>query len=1293
MITRVLCTDGTMAAWGYNFYGQIGDNTMTSRSLPTVANLSKLNAQQRLVAISSGGGASHGLGLVAFPCDPSLTQAALTNLVISEGVLSPTFSPTTCFYTSTADIDADSITVTPTVAGSGSVRVNGESVSPNGSSQPIPLVSGNNTITIAVTSLSGTATRAYSLTVTRPAASPVLAAIWNCATDIPVTASKYTATGKTITFSLNCILPEKELMVVRNTGPDFIHGQFSNLAQGQAVQLSYAGAICNLVANYYGGNGNDLVLTWAGTRVFAAGNNSYGQLGNGTTTNNTVPAPVNVAVDSGILLSKTVTAISAGESHSIALCSDGTIATWGNNSSGQLGDGSQTNRSAPIAVDTKIGSALFQKRIVAIAAGTFHTLALCSDGTLAAWGSNDRGQLGDNTTTDRSVPVCVDTTVSSALYGKTVVAMDAGRSHSLALCSDGSVAAWGYNLQGQLGDNTGTNSNIPVRVNKDVGSALYGKSVIAVAAGGTHSLALCTDGTVAAWGSNSSYMCLGDNTIITRLMPVAVYIQEESAIFGKTVVDIAAGCKINTNGSPADSHSMALCADGSVAAWGINSDGQAGFVDFGIDAYNLPFTAPMTPALLAGHADTLVSTVLDNLPQGITYYYRIRGTSIAGVNSSSTGSFHLAMLSGLASVFPTAPLDAQGYVFVKLDPLDIATGWRFVGEQQWRASGVPAGGLATGDRMIEFRPVPGYIQPPQETVGVVSGEAATFLDRTYYESPLLGSGGLTVTLKPDALADTGVAAATRAQWRLLGEDDSHWRDSGASLIGLSPGDYLIECKSVVGRTTPPATSALVRDGQTAALTITYTLADSITGTPPGLVPFETVSTDQSKPYAYVGQIRGDVGSSSGFVFKQRVVATAGHVVFDDGTLSAVTGLQWLFQRHRGTYEPKPQTPRGFYIFDGYAAQRAVENTPGTSSPQSQSLDAAAMYFPEDAGRGGYGGFLASDLDNNEFILLAAQKMLVGYPVDGITVSNQGRMFATPPANAVFARAFGHTYTTSDIRSSGGGSGGPLCIQYQNGAWYPAAIYLGGSNQTVVRSLDSQVIDLFNRAEVSGNGGDNNTGGGITHTSVTGNLNTTQPGSLQVLILPAGALAAGACWRLKPESSYRARGAQKSGLSSGSYVLELPALSGFQAPTQPSVAVTGGQLTTYTFTYANVLTPIESWRMDKFGITSSTGNAADDKDPDHDGQNNLAEYAAGTNPNDPADVLKVLTTQRSGATFVLTENGKAGRTYALQRRAYLATGDWTTVTTQGPLCADTSISLTDNAAPEGKAFYRIQVSAP
>ena len=119
----------------------------------------------------------------------------------------------------------------------------------------------------------------------------------------------------------------------------------------------------------------------------------------------------------------------------------------------------------------------------------------------------------------------------------------------------------------------------------------------------------------------------------------------------------------------------------------------------------------------------------------------------------------------------------------------------------------------SGYRTLEFRPVPGYLQAPDETLLVISGGAPVVLERAYTASASSGSGGLIVTLKPAPLAEAGVPEATRAQWRLFGESDAQWKDSGAVLISLVPGEYVIECKPVAGRTTPPPVTAQVAAGR------------------------------------------------------------------------------------------------------------------------------------------------------------------------------------------------------------------------------------------------------------------------------------------------------------------------------------------------------------------------------------------------------------------------------------------------------------------------------------------------
>ncbi len=151
-----------------------------------------------------------------------------------------------------------------------------------------------------------------------------------------------------------------------------------------------------------------------------------------------------------------------------------------------MGIGSITNTS--VQVDITTSGILNGKTAVSLAAGGSHSLALCSDGTVAAWGYNSYGQLGNNSTTNSSVPVSV--TSSGVLAGRTVVAIAAGDAHSLALCSDGTVAAWGNNIRNQLGNNSATNSSVPVVVS--VAGLATGERFVAArtAAGSLHNLAI-----------------------------------------------------------------------------------------------------------------------------------------------------------------------------------------------------------------------------------------------------------------------------------------------------------------------------------------------------------------------------------------------------------------------------------------------------------------------------------------------------------------------------------------------------------------------------------------------------------------------------------------------------------------------------------------------------------------------------------------------------------------------------------------------------------------------------------
>ncbi|MCU0776037.1 MAG: cadherin-like beta sandwich domain-containing protein, partial [Akkermansiaceae bacterium] len=539
--------------------------------------------------------------------------ATLKDLSLGSIPLSPAFAPATIRYSASVPSATSAIAVTPTTLHAGaSATVNGVPVASGTASGPIALAEGPNLVSVAVLAADGVNRLTYTIEVTR---GTVVAATFNSATTVPVTAANYQPTG-TVNLALNFAPPTgTNLTVVNNTGTDLIQGTFDNLAQGQQVDLAFNGILYPFVANYYGGSGNDLVLEWANGRLLAWGYNSESVLGDGTYSPRSLPVPV---VADGVLAGKTVTRVSLGERHALALCSDGTLAAWGNGSSGQLGNGSTAKSQVPVAV--RQNGVLAGKTVIAISAGQTHSLVLCADGTLASWGSNTSSQLGDSSGslgTSKTEPVLVDQ--SGVLAGKTVVAIAAGRWHNLVLCSDGTLASWGSNSSGALGNNSTTTSKVPVVVDRS--GVLAGRTVVAISAGSGFNLVACSDGTVAAWGDNGSGQ-LGDGTTIDRLAPVLV--DRSGVLAGRSVT------AVDARGSNQFSlyHSVALCSDGSVVTWGFGSSGQLG---------NGSTNSSLVPLLAARTGALSGKTVITALCGGDSTHALCSDGSMAGWGGNSYG--------------------------------------------------------------------------------------------------------------------------------------------------------------------------------------------------------------------------------------------------------------------------------------------------------------------------------------------------------------------------------------------------------------------------------------------------------------------------------------------------------------------------------------------------------------------------------------------------------------------------------------------------------------------------------
>ncbi len=149
-------------------------------------------------------------------------------------------------------------------------------------------------------------------------------------------------------------------------------------------------------------------------------------------------------------------AIGVGEKHSCAVKSDGSVWCWGHNNEGQLGDGTTTNSLVPVSVSSLSGA-------VGVSGGVEHSCAATSGGAVWCWGGNDKGQLGDGTTIDSLVVVQVVGVGGTGVLGS-VVEIDSGLKHNCVRVSGGTVRCWGLNDKGQLGDNTTTDSSSPVQV-------------------------------------------------------------------------------------------------------------------------------------------------------------------------------------------------------------------------------------------------------------------------------------------------------------------------------------------------------------------------------------------------------------------------------------------------------------------------------------------------------------------------------------------------------------------------------------------------------------------------------------------------------------------------------------------------------------------------------------------------------------------------------------------------------------------------------------------------------------
>jgi len=280
----------------------------------------------------------------------------------------------------------------------------------------------------------------------------------------------------------------------------------------------------------------EIVANWDYQCLIAADDQPYcwgtggDHLGIGDSSGNYIYNPTKVTT--GAMNGKTVKAIGiAGDQgysarHTCVIASDDLPYCWGNVA---LGNGAASSN-VPVAVTTS--GALSGKTVTSIAVGYQHTCVIASDGKAYCWGSQGRGQLGNGSTTPSSTPVAVDT--SGVLAGKTLKEIYAGYEHTCAISTDGLAYCWGDNGGGKLGDGSGSGySTLPVAVT--MSGALAGKTILTMSASTVNNCAIASDGKAYCWGSNAGGV--NGNSIGSSPTPTAV--DTSGALAGKTILSIS----------------------------------------------------------------------------------------------------------------------------------------------------------------------------------------------------------------------------------------------------------------------------------------------------------------------------------------------------------------------------------------------------------------------------------------------------------------------------------------------------------------------------------------------------------------------------------------------------------------------------------------------------------------------------------------------------------------------------------------------------------------------------------
>mgnify|MGYP003582227952 CR=1 FL=1 len=569
--TCAIASDSKAYCWGLNTNGQLGDNTVVQKTTPALVVQGNTPLNSVFSQISAGG--SHTCGIVSDSkayCwglntngqlgDTTTAQKNAPTVVVQGGTpLNSTILQISAGTSSTCAVASDNKSYC------WGLNTNGQLGDNTTAQKLVPTAVSQGATPLAATILQVTSGAAHTCEIASDRNVYCWGDVFGASPSLvpgatPATYATNAITGQQISLgeSYSCSIASDNKAYCWGFNGSGQLGDGTTTTRTAPVAVAQGAFPIGSTILQITGGGNQACAIASDLKAYCWGGNAYGQLGNGTTTASSLPVAVSPgAIPAGVGIKQ----IAAGGNalisthHTCALGSNGKVYCWGRNASGQLGDTTTANSSVPVAVAPGVIPAGMAIRQISV--GANHTCAISMENKAYCWGANGSGQLGDTTTSQRTSPVLVTNGVMTA--GTTFRSINAGFTETCAIASNNSAYCWGYNNTDQLGNGGSPDRRAPDLVLQ--GDVPAGTKFRQVTAGNGHTCAIAADNKAYCWGLNTSGQTGSGTTTVTYTIPELVVPGTIPA--GVTMKYIVT--------PPGGNHTCAIGSDNKVYCWGSGS--------------------------------------------------------------------------------------------------------------------------------------------------------------------------------------------------------------------------------------------------------------------------------------------------------------------------------------------------------------------------------------------------------------------------------------------------------------------------------------------------------------------------------------------------------------------------------------------------------------------------------------------------------------------------------------------------------------------------------------------------